>query len=313
MEIEKARIHLIVYEAGIRRTVRDMLRTIGAEDVILGGEFGDIRIAITENTPDLMILGSHFPGGDVAALIKDVRHNKIGKDPFLPIISLTSEATQELVDGIAESGSDDLLVYPLSPAQLLARIEILVEKRKPFIVTNSYIGPDRRGVDSYTEGEGEISRIDVPNALRATVTGEMSKQEMEAAIASSLGVVNGQRLGKSGDRISWLIKRITAGYKSGTGGLLEPKVSSFLVELIKLGDETTKRIQGTGFEHVAYLCETLNSVAERMNAAGAKAAETDKALLSELANAFKTAFVSTDGADIAKKIRDTLSKPRAVA
>lgn len=131
MDISKARIHLIVHEPGIRRTVRDLLRTIGAEDVILGKEFADIRIAITENTPDLIILGSSFPGGDVTALIKDVRHNKLGKDPFLPVISLTSEATQELVDSVAGSGSDDLLVYPLSPAQLLARIEFLTEKRKP--------------------------------------------------------------------------------------------------------------------------------------------------------------------------------------
>lgn len=313
MDISKARIHLIMHEPGIRRTFRDMLRSIGAEDIILGKEFEDVRIAITENAPDLMILGSAFPGGDVVALIKDLRHNRVGKDPFLPIISLTSEATTDLVDNVAASGSDDLLVYPLSPAQLKARIDVLIEKRKPFIVTSDYIGPDRRGIDAYKEGEGEISRIDVPNALRATVKGEMTKQELEAAIRSSLGTVNGQRLGRSGDRIAWLINRIVAAYQSETGGILEPKVSGFLDELIKLSDETTRRLPGTGFEHVGYLCETLTSVTERMKAAGKDAAGTDKALLGELANAFKTAFISTDDADVARKIRDTLSKPRVVA
>lgn len=313
MDLRKARIHLIVYEPGIRRIIRDMLRSIGVDDVILGSKFEDIRIAITENTPDLIILGSSFPDGDVPALIKDVRHNKIGKDPFLPIISLTAEPTENLVGNIAGSGSDDLLVYPLSPAQLLARIEALIEKRKPFVVTNNYIGPDRRGVDAYAQGQGEISRIDVPNALRATVTGEMSKQELEMAIKSSLGTVNGQRLGRSGDHISWLINRIIAGYQSETGGILEPAIGDFLRELIKLGGETTKRLAGTGFEHVAYLCETLISVTERMEAAGTEAEDTDKALLGELANAFRTAFVSTDDADISRKIRDTLRKPRAVA
>lgn len=311
VNISKARIHLIVHEPGIRRTVRDLLRTIGAEDVILGKEFADIRIAITENSPDLVILGSSFPGGDVTALIRDVRHNKVGKDPFLPVISLTSEATQELVDSVAGSGSDDLLVYLLSPAQLLARIEFLIEKRKPFIVTGDYIGPDRRGADAFVEGQGEIPRIDVPNALRATVKDEMTKQEMEMAIKASLGTVNGQRLGHGGERIAWLIHRIIAGYQTETGGILEPKVSGFLTELVKLGDETTKRLPGTGFEHVGYLCETLTSVTKRMQAAGTDADETDKALLGELANAFKTAFISTDDADVSKKIRDTLSKPRS--
>lgn len=313
MDISKARIHLIVHEPGIRRTVRDMLRTIGAEDIIVGSAFEDIRIAITENSPDLMILGSSFPDGDVPALMKNVRHNKIGKDPFLPMILLTPEATAELVSSVAESGSDDLLVYPLSPAQLLSRIEFLVEKRKPFVVTKSYIGPDRRGAKSFEEEGGGVSTIDVPNSLRATVKGEMSKKELETAIASSLNQVNGQRLGRSGDHISWLIERIITGYKSETGGILEPKITDFLTELIKLGNETTERLAGTGFEHVSYLCETLISVTKRMKKAGADAQETDKALLGELASAFKTAFVSTDDGDISKKIRDTLRKPRAVA
>jgi DNA-binding response OmpR family regulator len=313
IDLKKARIHLIVHEPGIRRTLRDLLRSIGAEDLILGSKFEDIRIAITENTPDLIILGSSFPDGDVAALIKDVRHNKVGKDPFLPIISLTPEPTEELVGSIADSGSDDLLVYPLSPAQLLTRIEVLIEKRKPFVVTKSYIGPDRRGVEAYSQGQGEIQRIDVPNTLRASVTGDLSKEQLEMAIKSSLGVVNGQRLGRSGDHISWLIHRITAGYESETGGILEPKIADFLTELIKLGNETTKRLPGTGFEHVSYLCETLISVTKRMAAAGAEAKDTDKALLGELANAFKTAFVSADDGNISKKIRDTLQKQSVAA
>lgn len=313
MDLRKARIHLIVHEPGIRRTVRDLLYSIGVEDLILGSKFEDIRIAITENTPDLIILGSSFPDGDVPALIKDVRHNKVGKDPFLPIISLTPEPTEELVGSIADSGSDDLLVYPLSPAQLLMRIEVLVERRKPFVVTTNYIGPDRRGIEAYRQGQGEILPIEVPNTLRASVTGDISKQELAMAIKSSLGIVNGQRLGRSGDHIYWLINRIITGYQSETGGMLEPQIADFLRELIKLGGETAKRLPGTGFEHVAYLCETLISVTERMEAAGSDAEETDKALLAELANAFKTAFVSKDDANISKKIRDALQKPRAAA
>lgn len=309
MDFRKVKIHLIVFESGTRRMVRDLLRSIGFEDVILGSEFEAVRIAITENRPDLLILGSSFPDGDVVALIKDLRHNKLGKDPFLPVITLTSEATEELVGAVADSGSDDLLVYPLSAGHLLKRIEALVEKRKPFVVTRDYIGPDRRGVGSFKEGPMEVPLIDAPNALRATVKGDMSRQELDAAIASTRNVVNSQRLDRSGYQIAWLIKRIIAGYSSGTGGLLEPKVADFLDQLIEIGGETTKRIAGTGFEHVSYLCETLISVSARMLAAGQDADEKDKALLPELGNAFKTAFVVADDDNISMKIRDTLKKP----
>lgn len=308
MNFTKVKIHLIVHEIGVRRTLRDMLRTIGFEDVILGAEFEAFRIAITENRPDLIILGSDFPDGDVPALIKDLRHGKIGKDPFLPIITLTMEATEDLVGTIADSGSDDLLVYPLSPAHLLRRIEALVEKRKPFVVTRDYIGPDRRGVGDFKEGPMEVPLIDAPNTLRAMVKGDMTRQELDAAIASTKNVVNGQRLDRCGFQISWLIKRIITGYESGTGGILEPKISDFLRQLTDTGNDTAERIKGTEFEHVSYLCETLLAVSERMLAAGKDADETDKALLPELGNAFRTAFVNSDDADISKKIRDTLKK-----
>ena len=312
LDFSKVKIHLIVHEPGIRRTVRDVLRSVGFEDVILGSEFEAIRIAITENSPDLIILGSSFPDGDVPALIKDLRHNKIGKDPFLPIISLTPEATEDLVGSIADSGSDDLLVYPLSPTHLRTRIEALVENRKPFVVTRDYIGPDRRGVGSFKEGPMEVPLLDVPNALKATVKGDMTKQELKTAIAASLRTVNHQRLDRSGYQISWLIRRITAGYETGTGGILEPKVTDFLRQLAKTGEETTERIAGTDFEHVSYLCETLISVTERMLTAGKDADEKDKALLPELGNAFKTAFIVADDDNISKKIRDTLKKAPSV-
>ena len=311
LDFKRVKIHLIVHEPGIRRTVRDVLRSIGFEDVILGNDFGAIRIAITENRPDLIILGSIFPDGNVPALIKDLRHNQLGKDPFLPIIILTAEATEELVSTVADSGSDDLLVYPLSPAHLRTRIEALVEKRKPFVVTRDYIGPDRRGVGSFEQGPMDVPLIEVPNTLRATVKGDMSKMELDAAIAASLRTVNHERLDRSGYQISWLIERIVTGYETETGGILEPKVTDFIRQLIRTGEETAKRIAGTDFEHVSYLCETLISVSERMLAAGTDADDTDKALLPELGNAFKTAFVGTDDENISKKIRDTLKKSRA--
>lgn len=313
MDFRKVKIHLIVEESGNRRMVRDLLRGIGFEDVILGNTFEAVLIAITENRPDLLILGSQFAEGDVIALIKDLRHNKLGKDPYLPIITLAPEVTQELVQIIADSGSDDLLIYPLSPAHLLKRIEAIVENRKPFVVTRDYIGPDRRGVGSFKEGPMEVPLIDAPNTLRAVVKGDMTRQELDAAIAATTRQVNSQRLDRSGYQISWLIERIITGYETGTGGVLEPKISDFLDQLVKVGNETSERIAGTGFEHVSYLCETLISVSKRMLAAGMKADETDKALLPELGNAFKTAFAVTDDDNISMKIRDTLKKRSPVA
>ena len=90
------------------------------------------------------MLGSEFRNGSVCSTIKELRHNETGRNPFVPVIVTTWEPDRDLVEKIADSGADALLVKPFSPWQLIERIDCLANRRKPFVVTAERIGPDRR-------------------------------------------------------------------------------------------------------------------------------------------------------------------------
>ena len=63
-----------------------------------------------------------------------IRHNEIGKNPFIAIIAVTWDPTVVTIDRVANSSADFILAAPFSPQQLLDRINSLVHHRVPFIV-----------------------------------------------------------------------------------------------------------------------------------------------------------------------------------
>ncbi|MBK0572118.1 response regulator receiver protein, partial [Klebsiella pneumoniae] len=76
--------------------------------------------------------------------IQDLRQGGQGFNPFIVIIVTAWEKSGALVSRVVNSGADDLLLRPFSTTLLGQRIETHVERRKGFVVTTDYVGPDRR-------------------------------------------------------------------------------------------------------------------------------------------------------------------------
>ena len=67
-----------------------------------------------------------------------------GYNPFIVIIVTAWEKSTGLINRVVNSGADDLLLRPFSTALLGQRIEAHIERRKGFVITTDYVGPDRR-------------------------------------------------------------------------------------------------------------------------------------------------------------------------
>ncbi len=94
-------------------------------------------------SPDLIILG-----GDVAPtvfdFIRDIRHNKIGTNPFVLVTTLIAADHFDAVKKAMQAGTDDIIVKPVKTEQLLQRLKRVTVNRQAFVVTSDYLGPDRR-------------------------------------------------------------------------------------------------------------------------------------------------------------------------
>ena len=308
MSTVSARVHVIVPEAGVRYLLRELLREIGYNDIILGSNFEDIQIAITENKSDLLIIGTSFPGGEPLRMIENVRKQRLGDNPFLAIMAITLEPTKKLVKQVADSGADDLLVYPLSKAHLERRINVLIEKRKQFLVTTDYTGPDRRSPESWRENSGKDLLFDAPNMLRAKVKGDVSEQDVLEAIRSSVGRMQGYKTDSHLKKMVWLIDRINAGYAWADGGLLEPEIEGFLDQVLENAHAAIKMIDAKEQADYHYLCRTIIKVAARLAIAGQKGEVRDQQLIIELGRALKKALNTKSSASIAREIQDTVKK-----
>lgn len=151
----------------MRQGLRNAFASEGYQNVRTVGKIPMLKELLNAMTPDLLIVDVGTPDGDAIGLVRELRAGKVGKNPFLPVILATWASNPEVIGRAAESGVDLILAKPLSPAQLFSRIDSLVKDRKPFIATNRYFGPERRG----KERQGDIRHFEVPNTLKDKLEG----------------------------------------------------------------------------------------------------------------------------------------------
>lgn len=153
----------------VRRQTRSVLNTIGFKNFLEFQDLADVRAAMGNQRVELVVLAVEDTDTGVLAMVDDVRRQRCGLDPFVPMLLTAWDAKLNALRPIVESGADDVLLHPFSTAQMAERIDILVRCRKPFVVTEDYLGPDRRTTAALRAGPPPII---VPNALQARVLGQ---------------------------------------------------------------------------------------------------------------------------------------------
>ncbi len=241
-------VHILI--AAPDRLATDSLKTIlrNAGFNSMGGvkSLGEIKIALDEEPPDLMICECSFPEGDPSGLIHALRHHEVGNNPFLPVIMVTGDPSPELVGKVVNSGADDLLIKPLSSAHLLKRIEGLVRGRKSFIVTSYYIGPERR--KGKRSDATEAPRIEVPNTLREKASGKATSDTLQNLIDLTVAKINLQKLERYALQTGVLVEMILPAYEEGR---IDDKLASDLDRLQYIAGDTARRLVCTPFDHIS--------------------------------------------------------------
>jgi len=301
-------ILLIDPDRVVRTAIRNILIDNGFRHVTVGSGMADIEMKLRIGMPDLLISDIKLEDGDLNRFVFGLRHHNVGSNPFLPVIVTAWSPTTEDVRAIVQSGADDMITKPLSAGQILQRIKALIKARKPFVVTSGYIGPDRRkpGAD-HDRGE-KIDPIDVPNTLRAKAMGDRNADinQIQSQIDACIKKVNLEKLDRHSHQITWLVERIVPAMTFGPPD--EATVKS-LERLLFVGEDVSRRMVGTKFEHVGELCRSLISVTQRILDAGDFPAHKDVDLLKPLAQSIQRGFDESDveAARAAREISDTIS------
>ena len=298
-ELDFSNVDVLLVDPSLnnRAMLANIMRDNGFHRMRYARTLTDVADAFNDAMPDLMVCEVDLPVAGFCDMLYRVRHHEMGNNPFVPIVGLTWTPERETVRMVIDSGADDLLVRPLSASQLLTRIRMLTLKRKPFVVTSDYIGPDRR-LDSR---ESKIPRVSVPNPLAHKATNDKTDiQALQREIQRTVAEVNLQKLERHSVQIEYLVKGIVPNLEKGVD---DDVTQRMLDRLLYVAEDTARRLVNTKYDHVSELCQSLIKVTSTLLEAASRPGTKEVRLLTPLASAIRKGFDTTRSvADTAREI-----------
>ena len=95
----------------------------------LAGSAQEALVSINDTRPDIILLDWMMPGVSGIELTRRLRHDSFTED--IPIIMLTAKVTEDDKVAGLEAGTDDYVIKPFSPRELLARIRAVLRRATP--------------------------------------------------------------------------------------------------------------------------------------------------------------------------------------
>lgn len=238
-----------------RMATRAVLYTLGFRKIETVGTLPGFADYLRRRPPDLAVCEVQGADSELCETIQALRQGADGYNPFIVIIATAWEKSADLIARVVNSGADDLLLRPFSTALLGSRIETHIQRRKGFVVTAEYVGPDRRR-DHARPSNAEL--FEPPNSLKMKaqerLTPEATAQRLDTELRAAKDVLNTEKLRRDAFQVCILWRLMQ-----------EHGRSAYEEELAKIADLTRsigKRSRDTEFEQAAGWCDSILAAAE---------------------------------------------------
>ncbi|MBF0324653.1 MAG: hypothetical protein HQL42_06215 [Alphaproteobacteria bacterium] len=253
---ENVRLVLAERNPNIRIGLRAALTAAGFRAITETASYIRVHDLLAHDSVDLLISAAELEGNDVGFLISENRNQRLGPNPFPLAITLLGNRAPARVRQVIVSGTDD---------QLLARIRRLYHRRKPFVVTHDYTGPDRRN-QARAFGTHQAPMIEVPNPLRLRAENGIDGTRMELLIREQAALLNRIKIERHAVQINWLADHVHATIRDGISSNAV-NLMPFTNKLLSVAEDLIRRMKNSPAEaHVAPVAE-LRELAHRLDGA----------------------------------------------
>ncbi len=128
----------------MRSIVTTLLAGAGMHDVREAPDSLSAIRMMRDAPVDIALIDFQLSGMDGVELTRQIRRSPSSPDPYLAVIMITGHSERSRVMEARDAGVTEFVVKPLTARALLARIEAVVFRPRPFIRAAGYFGPDRR-------------------------------------------------------------------------------------------------------------------------------------------------------------------------
>ena len=212
-----ARVVVVDSQLYVRKLVQDALRAIGFAHVDGCHDIARLAGLLDMDSPDLILLDIDEEQDSTCRAVQEIRKWRLGRDPFVVVVALTWHADRGSVAAALDAGADDLLAKPVSAQILKERVGRQVAHRKKFVVSTTYMGPDRRSPGRPASSE-DLPSIDVPNNLRYRALGDPAARADEGAIAAAMRALRIQMVYRLARRLAMLADAMMAASRAAESG-----------------------------------------------------------------------------------------------
>ena len=159
-----------------------ILRGFGLNQYTIVEQGEEAKRRLQSNRYDLLFCEVKLSDISAAELVRWVRRLPNPAVKYIPIIGLTGYTQKANVLALRDSGANFIVSKPIAPNILFDRVTWSAKTTRPFIETDSYVGPCRRFRNlGPPDGVGRRS-TDLSAAIGAAVEPNMSQDEIDSLL-----------------------------------------------------------------------------------------------------------------------------------
>lgn len=251
-------VDVLIYDpvSANRTATRAALYTLGFRRTETVATLEAFVEATQKRPPDIALCEAQGAADELCKTIQLLRQGSESYNPFIVIIVTAWEKSTALINKVVSSGADDLLLRPFSTAVLSARIEAHIDRRKSFVITTDYVGPDRRN-DASRPNSAEL--FDPPNSLKLKakekLSGEAIQRRLDSELRSAREKLHGEKLRRDSFQVC-ILWRMMQDQRPGSGGHVD------LDKLAALTLSIDRRCRETEYDAGVEWCDSIIAAAE---------------------------------------------------
>jgi two-component system chemotaxis response regulator CheY len=147
MALESVSALILDDNAHMRGLVRVILASFGMRNIEEAADCNTAIGLVAAGDVDIAFVDFKLSGLDGLDFCRRIRQSPDSPNRYLPIIMITAYSERGRVIDAINAGVDEFLVKPVRAVDVANRVNAVVERRRPFIQTPGYFGPDRRRRD----------------------------------------------------------------------------------------------------------------------------------------------------------------------
>lgn len=127
--------------------VKAMLRGFGSDRLDDAQTIDAAKMRMRANPADIVILDYMMGAEEGVTFARWLRNDSDSPNQLVPIILLTGHADMTRIKAARDAGVNEFCTKPVTPADLMKRIVLVINQPRSFVRSSTYFGPDRRRRD----------------------------------------------------------------------------------------------------------------------------------------------------------------------